>query len=79
MNMDMGHMTLLALSDLSAAFDTVDYKILIHRLQSLLGLGGLALQWFRSYVSGRSQQVTINGALSKKFGLERGVPCSPAF
>ena len=32
------------------------------------------VQWFRSYLRGRSQQVTINGALSKKFGLECGVP-----
>ena len=74
MNMDMGHVTLLVLLDLSTAFDTVDHDILIHRLQSLLGLRGSVLQWFRSYLSGRSQQVTINGSLSKKFGLECGVP-----
>ena len=72
MNMNMGHVTLLVLLDLSAAFDTVDHDILIHRLQSLLGVRGSALQWFRSYLRGRSQQVTINGALS--IGLERGVP-----
>ena len=74
MNMDMGHVTLLVLLDLSAAFDTVDHDLLTHRLQSLLGLRGTALQWFRSYLRGRSQQVAINGALSKKFGLECGVP-----
>ena len=73
-NMDTGHVTLLVLLDLSAAFDTVDHDVLIHRLQSLLGLRGSALQWFRSYLEGRSQQVTINGALSKKFDLECGVP-----
>ena len=67
-------MTLLVLLDLSVAFDTVDHDILIHRLQSLLGLRGSALQWFQSYLRGRSQQVTINGALSKEFGLECGVP-----
>ena len=72
MNMDMGHVTLLVLLDLSAAFDTVDHDILIHRLQSLLGLRGTALEWFRSYLRGRSQQIAINGALSKKF--ESGVP-----
>ena len=65
MNMDMGHVTLIVLLDLSAAFNTVDHEILIHRLQSLLSLGGSALQWFRSYLSRRSQQVTMNGALSK--------------
>ena len=74
MNMDMGHVTLLVLLDLSAAFDTVDHDILIHRLQWPLGLHGSALQWFRSYLRGRSQQLAINGALSKKFGLEYGVP-----
>ena len=70
----VGHVTLLVLLDLSASFDTVDPDILIHRLQSLLGLRGSALQWFRSYLRGRSKQVTINGALSRKFGLECGVP-----
>ena len=70
----MGQVTLLVLLDLSAAFGTVDPDILIHRLQSLLGLRGSALQWFRSYLRGRSQQVTINGALSKTFGLECAVP-----
>ena len=58
MNMDMGHVTLLVLLDLSAAFDTADDDIHIHRLQSLLGLCGSALQWFRSYLRGRLQQVT---------------------
>ena len=52
----------------------MDHDILIHRLQSLLGLRGSALQWFRSYLRGRSQQVTINGVLSKKLGLECRVP-----
>ena len=69
MIMDMDHVTLLVLLDLSAAFDTVNHHILIHRLQSLLGLHGPALQWFRSYLRGRLQQVTINGAISKKVWL----------
>ena len=54
--------------------DTVDHEILIYRLHSLLGLRGSALQWFRSYLRGGSQQVTINGALSKTFGLECSMP-----
>ena len=73
-NMDMVHVTLLVLLDLSATLDTVDHDILIHRRKSLLGLRGSAFQRFRSYLRGRSQQVTINGALSKTFGLACGVP-----
>ena len=47
----------LALFDLSAAFDTVDHNILLQRLQSSYGFDGLALQWFRSYLPGRTQAV----------------------
>ena len=77
-------MTLLVLLDLSATFDTVDHDVLIHRLQSLLRLRGSALQWFQSYLKGRSQQVTIKGALSKRFGLAMWgasgfMPWSPTF
>ena len=80
----MGHVTLLVRLDFSAALDTVNHDILIHKLQSLLGLRGSALQWFRSYLRGRSQQVTINGALSKKLwprmgGASEFMPWSPAF
>ena len=62
MMVDTGHVTLLVLLDLSAAFDTVDHDTLIHGLQSLLGLPGSALsQWFQSYpLRGRSQQATMS-------------------
>ena len=41
MNMNKGHVKLLVLLDLSAAFDTVD-----HGRSWLLGLRGNALSWF---------------------------------
>ena len=74
LNMDKGHVTLLVMLDLSAAFDTVDHGILLHRLQSKLGLRDKALSWFKSYLAGRTQQVSVNGSLSDKFSLSCGVP-----
>ena len=66
--------TLLLYLDLSAAFVTVDHSILLKRLQLKAGVSGKALDWFTSYLSGRSQRVSIQGTLSKKFGLNCGVP-----
>ena len=60
--------------DLSAAFDTVDHDILLERLRSELGICGTALNWFKSYLSGRSQSVLINGTQSKPRSLICGVP-----
>ena len=57
LNMDNPRVTLLVLLDLSSAFDTVDHKVLLHRLQITLSIADTALQCFRSYLAGRSQRV----------------------
>ena len=67
-------MTLLVLLDLSAAFDTVDPNILLTRLKSKLGLNGTAVLWVCSYLSGRTQRISVQGALSKVFHPRYGVP-----
>ena len=67
MNMNKGHVSLLVLLDLSAAFDTVDHKILLKTLQTKLGVCGSALSWFKSYLEGRSQRICIKETLSQSF------------
>jgi len=51
---DNKKVTLLALLDLSAAFDCVDHDILLSRLQSRFGQDGAVLAWIRSFLSDRT-------------------------
>ncbi len=72
---DNKKLVILVLLDLSAAFDTVDHKILLHTLEHEFGIIGIALAWIKSYLSGRYQTVYINGTSSTtKRPLSCGVP-----
>ena len=71
---DNGSGVFLVLLDLSAAFDTVDHTILLSFLENHIGLKGTVLQMFHSYLSDRSQRISVNNALSDMAGLSYGVP-----
>ena len=42
--------------DLSAAFDTIDISKLLEILQEKIGLGGIVLNGFKSFLTGRTQK-----------------------
>ena len=65
---------ILVLLDLSAAFDTIDHQRLLHTLESSFGVKGKVLDWFQSYLTGRTQTVQINKSTSEPHELKYGVP-----
>ena len=69
-----GHVTILALLDLSAALDTVDHDILLQRLNQTYGIGGTVLHWVRSFLSGQVLVVHFAGQHSKESPLLYGLP-----
>ena len=65
---------MLVLLDTSAAFDTINIDILLNTLGSRFNIGGTALDWFRSYLTGRSQCVTVGSSSSITTLIYHGVP-----
>ena len=71
---DQKFVSVLALLDLSAAFNTLDNAILLRRLESTFVISGVALSWFASYLSDRTQSVVVDGLMSTPIPLFFGVP-----
>ena len=65
---------MLALLDLSAAFDTLDHPILLQGLETTFGISGTVLRWFASYLEGREQSAKVDNVLSSPSPLQLGVP-----
>ena len=70
---DKKESTLAVFLDLSKAFDTIDHKILLNKLE-YYGIHGTPLQWFKSYLSNRKQFVEYNKFNSKICTIDCGVP-----
>ena len=64
----------LILLDLSSAFNTVDHCLLLQRLEVSFGIKETALDWIRSYLTGRTQKVSIEKVMSYPVALSFGVP-----
>uniref|UniRef100_A0A4W6F8H6 Reverse transcriptase domain-containing protein n=1 Tax=Lates calcarifer TaxID=8187 RepID=A0A4W6F8H6_LATCA len=74
LSLDSDSTSMLILLDLSAAFDTVDHRILMDRLENRFGISGVALSWLKSYLSDRTQCVSCNNTVSSFSDVKYGVP-----
>ena len=59
--------------DLSKAFDTINHDILLGKL-SHCGIRGLALEWFRNYLTVRKQFVDLGDGKSSIKTIDTGLP-----
>ena len=59
--------------DFAKAFDSVDHQILLRKLKSY-GVTGRLLDWFRDYLSGRTQRVVVESSRSSWAPVISGVP-----
>ena len=60
--------------DFSSAFDTIDHPILVHRLHTDFGFTDAVLQWFSSYLTDRTQYVSLSNHCSAFATVHSGVP-----
>jgi len=73
LNTDSKYQTDAILLDFSKAFDKVPKERLLMKLQAQ-GIKGSTLTWIRDFLSGRSQQVAVDGCLSTSAPVLSGVP-----
>ena len=50
------------------------FIVTIARMEISFGIRGAALEWFSSYLTGRSQQVSVHNGLAMSVFLDYGVP-----
>ena len=72
-SLDEGSFVCAIFVDLYKAFDTVDQKLLIHKLE-YYGIQGLCNDCFKSYFSDRKQFFSSNGSDSDLMPVDCGVP-----
>ena len=72
-NIDNGRLSGILFLDLSKAFDLVDHRTLLKKL-SLYGVEINGLNWFKSFLSNRSQVVSYMGKTSNVQKVTVGVP-----
>ena len=72
-NIERGIVNAVIFPDLKKAFDTVVHVILLSKFFEY-GIGGIAHDWFKSYLENRNQKCFDNGSLSHSKFLTCGIP-----
>ena len=67
--METQEVTALVVLDLSAAFNTVNYELLLVILRSCFGIDGIPLTWIKFYLDKRSFQVEVGSTLSEHIDI----------
>jgi len=72
-SIDHGEFVVGVFLDFKKAFDTVDHRILLDKLNKY-GIRGVAHAWLSDYLSNRKQYVSFNSVDSSKQIISYGVP-----
>ena len=67
-------MSTQALLDVSSAFDTIDHTTLVHRLHIDFGFTYAFLPWYSTYLTDRTQYVSLKSHSSAFAPIHSGVP-----
>jgi hypothetical protein len=71
-SLNNGEITVGVFLDLKKAFDVCDHQILLRKLNKY-GISGVPLDWFTSYLTGRTQVVDIQGHFSSAQSIDISV------
>ena len=72
--MEYQRATVLVVLDLSVPFDTIDHGILLDIPNHRFGIDGSALDWYNSYLWGRTMTVYCNDQIAKPKQLHASIP-----
>ena len=73
MEIENGKIVVAVFLDLKRAFETIDRSRLLQKLERL-GIKGRELEWFKSYLSHRTQSTKFGGVVSTEADVDIGLP-----
>ena len=74
---DKGKFSVGIFLDLSKAFDTINHKILIRKLEHY-GIRGVVKKWFENYLCNRKKLVVISKEMTITSGVPQGSVLGPS-